>query len=291
MRFRLRYLHHDLELNEGEFSLGRSAECQLSLDDPLVSRKHAVLVVTKERVTIEDLQSRNGVVVNGERIVGKSLLSAGDTIGIGSQELTLLLGREVSAPGIMSTTQVGPHTVPRMPAVRRDVPGRSRSSTVRPPAASSTNEFGIDTPQDKRADAFSLLGSVAEKALAMGRADEAERLLATALSDVLEASRAGKKPSPSLVDVASRFAAKLATATGKGSWADYVVELYQVESRPCPAPVIDELYSAFRKVSAIDLARLRSYVALLRDRQATLGPAEKFLLQRIEGLERLAALR
>lgn len=291
MRFRLRYLHHDLELSEGEFSIGRSAECQLSLDDPLVSRKHAVLVVAKDRVTIEDLQSRNGVVVNGERIVRKSPLGAGDTIGIGSQELTLLLGREVSAPGMMSTTQVGPHTVPKMAAFKREVPGRARTSTVRPPAASSSNEATIDTPQDKRADAFSLLGSVAEKALAMGRSEEAERLLTTALADVMEASRAGRKPSHSLVDVASRFAAKLATATGKGAWADYVVELYQGEGRPCPAPVIDELYSAFRKVSAIDLARLRSYVALLRDRQATLGPADKFLLQRIEGLERLAALR
>ena len=34
MRFRLRYLHHDLELIEGQFAVGRSAGCQLSLDDP-----------------------------------------------------------------------------------------------------------------------------------------------------------------------------------------------------------------------------------------------------------------
>ena len=64
-----------------------------------------------------------------------------------------------------------------------------------------------------------LLGGVAEKALAMGRAEEAERLLSSALADVIEASRAGR-PSPSLVDIAARFAAKLATATGKGAWAD-----------------------------------------------------------------------
>ncbi|MDB5216784.1 MAG: hypothetical protein JWO86_4711, partial [Myxococcaceae bacterium] len=42
MRFRLRYLQHDLELNEGTFAVGRNASCQLSLDDPLVSRRHAI---------------------------------------------------------------------------------------------------------------------------------------------------------------------------------------------------------------------------------------------------------
>jgi hypothetical protein len=125
----------------------------------------------------------------------------------------------------------------------------------------------------------------------LGRVEEAERLLASALVDVLEASRASKPSSSALVDVAGRFAAKLASATGKGAWVDYVIELYDAQGRPCPAPVIDELYNALRKVSAIDLVRLRAYAAHLREGQAALGPAERFLLQRIEGLERLAALR
>ena len=68
MRFRLRYMNHDLELNEGEFVVGRNASCQLSLDDPLVSRRHATFIVHADAVTVEDLGSRNGVSVNGERI-------------------------------------------------------------------------------------------------------------------------------------------------------------------------------------------------------------------------------
>ena len=70
-----------------------------------------------------------------------------------------------------------------------------------------------------------------------------------------------------------------------------MIELYHSQGRPCAAPVVDELNNAFRKVNAIDLVRLRAYLAELREKQATLGPAERFLLQRIEGLERLAALR
>src|SRR5260370_13495215 len=95
MRFRLRYLHHDRELSEGQFVVGRSAGCQLSLDDPLVSRRHAMLVVSDDAVTVEDLQSRNGVVVNDQRIGGAVPLQPGDRILIGSPELTLLRAREV----------------------------------------------------------------------------------------------------------------------------------------------------------------------------------------------------
>lgn len=287
MRFRLRYLHHDLELSEGQFAVGRSAGCQLSLDDPLVSRRHALLVVSKDGVTIEDLQSRNGVIVNGQRIGGRTAVRAGDKIVIGSQELTLLEGRE-SAGRETASHQVGKRTLPKMPAAA-DV--GDRVSSFPPIDQPVSSDPDAEPSMVRRADAFNLLGGVAEKALAMGRADEAERLLASPLADVVEASRAGKRLSPWLVDMAARFAAKLATATAKGAWADYVIELYDAQVRPCPAPVIDELYNAFRKVNAIDLARLRGYVAGLREKQAGFGPAEKFLLQRLEGLERLAALR
>jgi hypothetical protein len=285
MRFRLRYLHHDLELSEGQFAVGRSAGCQLSLDDPLVSRRHAVLVVSADGVTLEDLQSRNGVILNGQRITGRTDVRPGDTIVIGSQELTLLEGHEATAQET-SDFPVGKRTLPKMRVT--EIADRQASSRSGPPAP---NDPDAESSMVRRASAFSLLGSVAEKALAMGRADEAERLLASPLADVVEASRAGKRLSPSLVDMAARFAAKLATATTKGAWADYVIELYDAQLRPCPGHVVDELYLAFRKVNAIDLARLRRYVGRLRDKQGSFGPAERFLLQRIEGLERLAALR
>jgi predicted component of type VI protein secretion system len=288
MRFRLRYLHHDLELIEGQFAVGRSAGCQLSLDDPLVSRRHALLVVSREGVTIEDLQSRNGVIVNGQRIPGRTKVQAGDKIVIGSQELTLLEGRE-SAGRETASHQMGKRTLPKMPAAT-ELMAAEHSSSV-PPSEPMIGDPDAEPSMVRRADAFNLLGGVAEKALAMGRADEAERLLASPLADVVEASRAGKRLSPWLVDMAARFAAKLATSTAKGAWADYVIELYDAQLRPCPAPVVDELYNAFRKVNAIDLVRLRGYVARLREKQASLGPAERFLLQRLEGLERLAALR
>lgn len=280
MRFRLRYLQHDLELNEGTFAVGRNASCQLSLDDPLVSRRHAIFEVGPGGVTVEDLNSRNGVIVNGHRIETKVALSVGDRILIGSQELTLLTARELQqaqGPG------VGKMTLPKM---RVNTP--SQSFQPMPPMPMDSDP---EPSMVRRADQFKLLSGVAEKALAMGKAGEAERLLASALADVIEATRAGRPLPAALVDQAAKFSAKLATATGKGGWADYVIELYQAQKRPCPAHVIDELYNAMRKVTSVDLNRLRSYLAMLRQNLPRYGPAERFLFQRLEGLERLAALR
>ncbi len=286
MRFRLRYMQHDIELPDGEFVVGRNASCQLSLDDPLVSRRHARFLVG-EGVAIEDLQSRNGVLVNGQRIHGKTALQVGDRILIGTQELALLVAHE-SHEGRARLKATMPKVEAAVVAPVTPPPLRTGTS-ANGPESSVSDEF--ETSMVRRADAFNLLAGVAEKALAMGRVLEAERLLASPLTDVIEASRAGKRVTSSLVDQAARFSAKLATATGKGAWADYVVELYAAQNRPAPAPVIDELYNALRRVTSIDVRRLRDYIEQLRARAAQFGPADRFLIQRLEGLERLANLR
>lgn len=288
MRFRLRYLHHDLELIEGPFVIGRSAGCQLSLDDPLVSRRHAILVVGQNAVTIEDDQSRNGVTVNGVKVSERTDLSPGDRIVIGSQEL-VLLGPDNDSKAARRPT-FGNKTLPKIPSFQ---PGEDpRPSPTIAPAATPVSAVDSETNAlARKTQAFALLSGVAEKALAMGRADEAERLLTVPVSEIVDASREGKLLSSALVDAVARLAAKLAAATGNGVWVDQVVELYRAQERPCPAYVIDELNTAVRRVSAVDLARLREYVASLHQKQATFGPAERFLIQRIDGLERLAALR
>ena len=91
MTYRLRYLDRTLELGDAPFTIGRNASCQLTIDsDALISRKHATFRVTPSGVTVEDHDSRNGVIVNGARIEKDALLEPGDTILIGVQELELL---------------------------------------------------------------------------------------------------------------------------------------------------------------------------------------------------------
>ena len=55
-----------------------------------------LFTVRADAVTVEDLGSRNGVSVNGERIAGRVMLRAGDRIQIGSQEMVLVAGGDGS---------------------------------------------------------------------------------------------------------------------------------------------------------------------------------------------------
>jgi hypothetical protein len=248
MKHSLRYNDQEIDLPEGEFVIGRAATCQLSLDDPLVSRNHAALSVSIEAVAVADLGSRNGVRVNGERIETKRALVHGDRISIGSQDMVVVTRRELAADTL------------------------------------------IQAPT-QRAATFGLLGILADKALAMGKGEEAEKLLFEQLDQLLVDAQRGVNVSPETMERASDYALKLGSATGNGRWVDYIFKLHGALSRPCPAPVVDELYTVLRKVRAVNLTVLRDYLESLRELSGRFGPADRFLLSRIEGLERLAAAK
>ena len=90
MTFRLRYLDRMLDLSEAPFTVGRNPSCQLTIDnDVLISRRHATFRVHGDHVIVEDHDSRNGVIVNGQRIVKEAVLEPGDTVLIGVQQLVL----------------------------------------------------------------------------------------------------------------------------------------------------------------------------------------------------------
>ncbi|HEY8430343.1 MAG TPA: response regulator [Sandaracinaceae bacterium] len=77
----------------GAVVLGRSDDCDLQLDDPKVSRVHARLVRQGEQWLIEDLGSRNGTLVNGERLTERRALSFGDRVQL-SPDTMLVFARE-----------------------------------------------------------------------------------------------------------------------------------------------------------------------------------------------------
>jgi hypothetical protein len=67
--------------------IGRSRECDIRLDDPNVSRRHAELRRENGGWVVTDLASTNGVKVNGQR-VDEQALRAGDEITLGLAKLT-----------------------------------------------------------------------------------------------------------------------------------------------------------------------------------------------------------
>jgi len=72
----------------GEHIIGRDRDLDISLDATTVSRRHARLVVTPERATLEDCGSKNGTFHGGERVASTVQLADGDTIHIGSVLIT-----------------------------------------------------------------------------------------------------------------------------------------------------------------------------------------------------------
>jgi hypothetical protein len=62
--------------------IGRAAGCELQIDSSSVSRHHALVLVGPRETIIEDLNSTNGVLINGRK-VSRQLLSDGDAITIG----------------------------------------------------------------------------------------------------------------------------------------------------------------------------------------------------------------
>lgn len=284
MRFRLRYLRHDLELSPGTFAIGRSAECQLSLDDPLVSRRHATLLVDEEMVWVEDAGSRNGVLVNGVRIDRRTRLDDGDRITIGQQEMVL----SAATPALDRTKPAsaqGHATLVTMPVATRPTPFAGSGAEV---PLQGAEEHTIERP--KRGEALRLLGGVAEKALALNNPDGAERLLTNGLLEIHTDLRSGRSVPADAVDLAARFGARLAAGTGKGTWGDYTIELYSLSGQVPPPAVVDELYAAAHKMRGFDLTRFRAYLAAVSRRDA-LSPTERFVVQRLESLERLLASR
>ncbi len=65
--------------------VGRGTDCHISLPDPLCSRVHATLTFTPDGWVIRDNESRNGTLVNGQK-VDEATIADGNTIRVGSAE-------------------------------------------------------------------------------------------------------------------------------------------------------------------------------------------------------------
>lgn len=82
----------EFPLPAGAHVIGRDAQADIKLESATVSRQHARVVADATGATLEDLESKNGTFVNGERADGAVLLAPGDVIQIGSFTLVFHAG-------------------------------------------------------------------------------------------------------------------------------------------------------------------------------------------------------
>ena len=86
-------------LQEGWTRVGRSLSAHVRLDDPTVSRRHALICRDAEGARVLDDRSLNGVFRNGERVELSQQLKDGDTITVGRFNLHFICldGRRIPA--------------------------------------------------------------------------------------------------------------------------------------------------------------------------------------------------
>lgn len=193
----------DRELVSGSLRIGRHPSSDIVLDDALVSRSHARLVVEDDgSLLVEDLHSANGVYVNGERLGRHAQrLYDGDRLLIGTCELSVFSTRpnECTPP-------------PR--------------ASVRPVELRLLDSDAEGPPTTERADALQMVARLAERLHRSGNSAEAIRVLSSQLNKVLLGASAGLKVPDSMLDQASRHAVELYYWTYNGAWIDYVIELH-----------------------------------------------------------------
>jgi pSer/pThr/pTyr-binding forkhead associated (FHA) protein len=86
---RLIWRGQTIDVPAGEAVIGRDRGCAVCIDADSISRHHARITVAGPDVSIEDLGSKNGTWVGGERIGGAVPLTDGTSFRLGSETVRL----------------------------------------------------------------------------------------------------------------------------------------------------------------------------------------------------------
>jgi len=265
MRFRLVHQGQTTPLESGEYIVGREPGSDVFVDDPLVSRRHARLLVNDTTALLEDLQSENGVFVNERRIRRSVRLMDGDRILVGNRELVFVVDPDPDAVRSSGTVEIAPPS----------------SASWRIP--SKTTSGALSTLE---ADAFQYLGDIAERMIRVGRGGTAERLLQGHLEEVMAAGLALGFVARDIVEAAAITALRLATGLRKAGWIDFVIELHLVLRVPPSAVVTSALRSIVGELPEFDRDKWRSYEQLLTLRMPSMTALDQGLARAFLWLEK-----
>ena len=79
-----------ISINVPKFFIGRADDCHLKPKSELISRYHCAIISEEGGyVAVRDMQSKNGVFVNGARVIGETEVKTGDTIVVGPLEFVV----------------------------------------------------------------------------------------------------------------------------------------------------------------------------------------------------------
>jgi hypothetical protein len=230
-RFRLRFLLQEIDLPQGDTLVGRSASCQVTLDDPLVSREHARIRIDGASATVEDLRSRNGVQVGGHPITHIAALTNGDRIRIGTQEFVFLAVPAVAEPAARGATrQTG--FMCHCASCARTYPAELLAC----PACGANERLEEDTltGSGQRDWGLELAAEAVDRARSGKGPDDLERVLAHARLGVEQRLAEGRTVERQLMDGVGMAAAEVAVSRGEAGWGRWALSIYASLGFPPP---------------------------------------------------------
>ena len=83
---------------KGVMTIGRAPDCDIVIPDRQVSRRHARLIESPDGFLLEDLASKNGTYINGQRITLPTLLRDGDEVQVALAQKFYFLSSEATLP-------------------------------------------------------------------------------------------------------------------------------------------------------------------------------------------------
>ncbi len=252
MRYRLRFHLQEIDLVGDEIIIGRGSTGQITIDDPMLSRRHVRIDLTGPKPTIEDLHSRNGTQLNERPLIGRATLQDGDRIRIGTRELVFL------TPG--SHAKERRTTSGLTFCVGCAVPYPSASAQC-PHCGAVPTEQGVSTAvRDVAASGwtFHLLAQVVERAIDQGRLADAERMMSRGVAELDDQLDRDVEVEPSRVFGVAECAARLGCALRSARWLAIGTRLYEKAEEPPSRDVLalaDEMPPDDRLAEAVAALR------------------------------------
>ena len=284
MRYRLRFVLQELDLPQGGTIIGRSLDCHLTLEDPLVSRRHARIVVDDSGARIEDMGSRNGVRVNGAVIREPIALRNGDRVRIGTQDFVFCCVDPAGNAHSRTTGQLRLCANCRLPYPRE---------LLACPSCEATEQTDDDTlTGNDRLTAhvwnLQLMIESLERALRLARLEDAERILQRAIAQAEEVIAAGASIDSETLGGLAVQAVAMSLASGDLAWTHWVLDIYGRTGRVPPVEVTERLAG----VATQHRALVRDAIdELLRRVAVSSDPGAAAATEEVDALARLRDLR
>ncbi len=280
-RFRLRFVVQEFDISGPEILIGRSTDCHVTIEDPLISRQHARIVIRGEVAFVSDAGSRNGVRVNGRLVKGEHELHDGDRLRLGTQEVLFIVVQERKRParptGHMRLCHACGTPYPY---------GAASCSNCGAPTMLEEETMSGVVVESKRSWTFHLLRDVIERALGAGRAVEAERLMRRAAKEIDERLAQGDALEPDRIEVIASAAVRLARLTGSSDWLAWVFTLYRRHGSMLADEVIERIEELDAQAFPDLLPLLDGYLGWYRAQQSQGGRRTTAELGRLLRLER-----